>query len=604
MAIYRAPVEDLRFVLHDLIEIDQLQSIPGYEEVTPDIIDSVLDEAGRFCEEVLFPLNRTGDEEGCHFENGVVRTPAGFKEAYKQFTDGGWMGLYCEPRFGGQGLPGTLYLSIDEMLCASNLSFSSYVALTHGAYNAIATHANEDLKQRYLPPMVAGRWTGTMCLTEPQCGTDLGLIRTRAALDSEGAYRLQGTKIFISAGEHDLSENIIHLALARTPDAPPGIKGLSLFLVPKFTVNADATLGPRNGVSCGAIESKMGIKASSTCVINFDDAEGYLLGTLHNGIHAMFTMMNSARLEVSVQGTGLSDVAYQGAVAYARERVQGRALKGVQNPDKAADPIICHPDVRRMLLTMRAYSEGGRALGAWVALHVDLAAKHPQSAVRRDAQDLLALMTPVLKALLTDIGLEVANLGIQVYGGHGYIRENGMEQYARDARITQIYEGTNGIQALDLVGRKLGAHTGRYLRQFFHPVQSYIDAHASNKVLAEFVGPLAKAFGRLQQATGWIAQAGLGDPEQAGGVASDYLRLLGLVAMGYMWTRMAEISQERLAGEAPGANGESAHDRAFYEAKLGTARFFMQKLLPQTGALFAIIMVGSDTIMEFDETAF
>jgi butyryl-CoA dehydrogenase len=600
MPTYAPPVEDIRFVLHEVVDIESLQTLPGYAEVSRDLVDAILYEAGRFCADVLFPLNRSGDEEGCHYENGVVRTPAGFKDAYRRFVEAGWMGLYCDPRYGGQGLPALLNTMVDEMLCGSNLSFSMYVALTHGVYNALALHGADELRARFLPNLVSGRWTGTMCLTEPHCGTDLGLIRTRAVPVSGGSYRISGTKIFISAGEHDLSENIVHLVLARVPDAPPGTRGISLFLVPKLAVGADGSVGASNGVACGGIEHKMGINASATCVLNFDEAEGFLVGGLNRGLAAMFTMMNAARIEVGIQGIGLAETAYQGAVAYARERLQGRALRGARHPDKAADPILVHPDVRRMLLTMRAYTEGARAVAAWVAKRVDLAAKDRDAEARAEAEDLIALMTPIVKALFTDIGVEVANLGVQVYGGHGYIRDNGMEQYVRDARITQIYEGTNGVQALDLVGRKLPQSTGRLLRRFFHPVHAHIvAAQASDRETAELIEPLAKGFGRLQRATAWIAEKGLLNPDDAGAAASDYLRLFGLVAMGYLWTRMADAARQRLAQPA-----EAVATATFYRAKIETASFFMQRLMPQTGALFASIVSGSRTLMAFDDEAF
>ncbi|HEX5078561.1 MAG TPA: acyl-CoA dehydrogenase C-terminal domain-containing protein [Geminicoccaceae bacterium] len=595
MTTYSAPLRDMRFVLHELLEVGELAILPGYEEATPDLIDAVLEEGARLSQNVLFPLNRPGDEEGCSFENGVVRTPRGFKEAYAQFREGGWTGMSADPAFGGQGLPAVVKVAVDEMVCSANLSFGTYPGLSGGAYLAIERHAEDPLKEIYLPKLVDGSWSGTMCLTEPQCGTDLGLIRTRAVPDGDGTYAISGTKIFISAGEHDLTENVVHLVLARLPDAPAGIRGISLFLVPKF-LPRDGAPGPRNGVRCGGIEHKMGIKASATCVMNFDGAVGWLIGEPHRGMRAMFTMMNEARLEVGIQGLGIAETAYQSAVAYARERLQGRALGGAKEPDRPADPILVHPDVRRMLLTMRAFTEGGRALAYWVAQALDRARRHPEPEARKAAEDFVALMTPVVKAYFTDQGSACANLGVQVMGGHGYIREWGMEQLVRDARITQLYEGANGVQALDLVGRKLPAHFGRYLRTFFHPVMDFVERHQTNAGLAEFVLPLAKAFARLQQVTLHVAQQGLRDPDEAGAASCDYLRLFSLVAMAYVWARMAEIAQARLA--------EGGDDAAFYRAKLGTARFFMSKILPESGALFAQIMAGGAPLMQFEDAAF
>jgi alkylation response protein AidB-like acyl-CoA dehydrogenase len=595
MTTYSAPLRDMRFVLHELLEIGELATLPGYEDATPDLIDAVLEEGAKLAENVLFPLNRSGDEEGCSVENGVVRTPKGFKEAYDQFAQAGWVGLAADPAFGGQGLPAVVKVSFDEMICSANLSFGTYPGLSGGAYKAIEHHADAALKALYLPRLVDGRWSGTMCLTEPQCGTDLGLIRTRAEPNGDGSYSITGTKIFISAGEHDLTDNIVHLVLARLPDAPAGIKGISLFLVPKF-LPKDGGPGTRNGVRCGGLEHKMGIKASATCVMNFDGATGWLVGEPHRGMRAMFTMMNEARLEVGIQGLGIAETAYQSAVAYARERLQGRALSGSKAPDQPADPILVHPDVRRMLLTMRAFTEGGRALACWVGQSIDRARRHPEPEARKSADDFVALMTPIVKAYFTDQGSACANLGVQVMGGHGYIREWGMEQLVRDARITQLYEGANGIQALDLVGRKLPAHFGRYLRTFFHPAMAFIEQHQMNAALADFVLPLAKAFARLQQVTLHVAQQGMKDPDEAGAASCDYLRLFALVAMAYLWARMAGIAQVRLAA--------GVEDRAFYQAKLDTARFFMAKILPESGALFAQIMAGSAPVMQFEDTAF
>ncbi|CAO3410444.1 acyl-CoA dehydrogenase C-terminal domain-containing protein [Azospirillum largimobile] len=596
MPIYKAPLEDVRFVLDEIVGLDKLSTLPGYEDATPELVGQVLEEGAKLCEEVLFPLNQSGDGEGCHFENGEVRTPKGFKEAYDTYIAAGWQGLACDPAYGGQGLPKLVNIMLEEFICSANLSFGMYPGLSLGAYNALAMYGSDELKQRFLPKLVDGTWSGTMCLTEPHCGTDLGIIRTKAVPDEQGAYKITGTKIFISAGEHDLTENILHLVLARLPDAPAGTRGISLFLVPKFMPNADGTPGARNGVACGSIEHKMGIKASSTCVMNFEDATGWLVGEPHKGMRAMFVMMNAARLAVGIQGLGLAEVSYQNAVNYARERLQGRSLSGVKAPDKPADPIIVHPDVRKNLLTARAYGEGARALGALVAYHLDVAEKHSDARTRRDADEFVQLMTPIVKALFTDIGFESANIAVQVHGGHGFIWETGVEQYVRDARICQIYEGTNGIQALDLVGRKLPQDMGRLLRHFFHPVGRDIEAAMEKDELGEFVMPLAKAFAKLQQATALIAQKGLKDPEEAGAAASDYLRLFGLVALGWSWLTMVEKAQAKL--EAGDGNA------AFYEAKIKTARFYMTKLLPQTNSLFITIAAGAKPLMELEEAAF
>jgi len=595
MQTYQAPLRDMRFVLHELLTDEPLTALPGCEDLTPDFTDSIAEEAAKLAQEVLAPLNASGDIEGCTLENGVVRTPKGFREAYAAYRDGGWAALASAPEWGGQGLPESLNKLVEEMSCSTNLSFGLYPGLTHGAYHAIAHHASEELKQRYLPKMVDGTWSGTMCLTEAHCGTDLGLLRTRAVPQQDGSHRITGSKIFISAGEHDLTENIIHLVLARLPDAPKGIKGISLFLVPKFLVNDDGTLGARNGVVCSGIEHKMGLKASATCQLSFDDATGWLVGEPHKGMRAMFTMMNAERLSVGIQGLGIGEAAYQSAVAYARERLQGRSLAGAKYKDRPADPIIVHPDIRRTLLTMRAYNEGCRALGAWVARQMDVLARSNDAGKRQEAEDFTALMTPIVKALFTDLGFETASSAVQVYGGHGYVRDHGVEQYVRDARICMIYEGTNGVQALDLVGRKLGAHAGRYLRSFFQPVAAFIEANAEGE-LAGLVQPLGKAFGALQLATAHIARAGLRDPEEAGAAASEYLRLFGIVALGYMWAQSAKVAREKLAA----AEG----DAGFYRAKLVTARFYMERILPQAGALLTAIRSGKNAMMELDEALF
>ena len=596
MPTYKAPLRDLRFVYNELFDPTELQHLSGFEEVTPDLVEAILEEAGKFCENVLLPINRSGDEIGVRFDNGQVITPPGLKEAYQAYSENGWGALTADPEYGGQGLPKTLGIMIEEMICGANVSFGLYPGLTVGAYNALVSHGADELKQKFLPNMVAGIWSGTMCLTEPQCGTDLGMIRTKAEPQADGSYQLTGTKIFITSGEHDMTDNIIHLVLARLPDAPAGIKGISLFLVPKFMVNEDGSLGERNPVFCGSIEHKMGIHASSTCVMNFDGATGYLVGQPHKGMQAMFVMMNAERLGVGMQGLGIGEASYQNAVAYARDRIQGRALKGALQADKPADPLWVHPDVRRMLLTMRAYTEGNRALAIWVARRLDEANHTTDPQRKQDAEAFIALMTPVVKAFMTDCGSEIANLGMQVYGGHGYIREWGMEQFVRDARIAQIYEGTNGIQALDLVGRKLPANTGRNLRPFFHELSAYLESKQDDPrpEFQPFVTGLAKVFVRLQQVTGWIAEKGMKNPEESAGAATDYLRMLGLVSLAYLWARMADIALEQRQGD----------EALFYQAKLDTARFYFERLLPQTGALTSAIMSGCASMMNFNPEAF
>ncbi|MBG1232586.1 acyl-CoA dehydrogenase C-terminal domain-containing protein [Aestuariivirga litoralis] len=595
MPTYQAPLRDMRFVLYELHNGGDLAKLNDFNDFTPDVIDPVLNEAAKLCQEVLHPLNLPADDEGCHWDNGVVRTPKGFKEAYNLFREGGWPSLASDPAYGGQGMPKSVNLLMEEMICSANLSFGMYPGLTHGAYTALHGYASDELKNAYLPKMVEGTWSGTMCLTEPHCGTDLGLLRTKAVPQDDGSYKISGTKIFITSGEHDLTENIIHLVLAKLPDAPKGVKGISLFLVPKFMPKADGTPGMRNGVTCASIEHKMGIKASASCMLVFEDAVGYLVGEPHKGMRAMFAMMNTERVSVGVQGLGLAEVSYQNAVAYAKERLQGRALSGAKYPDKPADPLIVHPDIRRMLLTQRAWIEGCRALSGWAAKALDESKHHPDEVERIKAEDRVAVITPVVKAMMTDMGFEVTNLGVQVFGGHGYIHDNGMEQYVRDARITQIYEGTNGVQALDLVGRKMPAHAGRYLRSVFHPISNYIEAKIEKDGMTEFVEPLAKAFGRLQQATAQVATVGLSKPEEAGAAATDYLRLMGYTVVAYMWTQMAELSLAKVGTDDP---------EGFYKAKLSTARFFMERLLPQATAHFQAVMAGGKTMMAFDDAHF
>src|SRR5579875_75246 len=596
MQTYTAPLRDMRFVLHELIGYETLNRYPKFADATPDLVDSVLEEAGKLCTEVLLPTNMPGDAEGCHLENGIVRTPKGYKEAYDTFREGGWPSLAFDPEWGGQGLPESVSKMVEEMISATNVAFGLYPGLTQGAIRAIEKNASDELKHAYLPKMIAGEWSGAMCLTESHCGTDLGLLRTKATPNGDGSYRIDGSKIFISAGEHDLTENIVHLVLAKLPDGPPGVKGISLFLVPKFLPTEDGRPGQRNGVVCTGIEHKMGLKGSATCQLTFEDAKGWLVGEKHKGMAAMFVMMNAERLGVGMQGLGLNEAAYQAGVDYAKDRLQGRSLSGTKRPDLPADPIIVHPDVRKMLMTMRVNAEGCRALGAWVAQAMDVAEATDDPAERQAAEDFVALMTPVVKALFTDLGFEMSNLAVQVYGGHGYIREHGVEQYVRDARIAQLYEGTNGIQAMDLVGRKMGAHMGRYLRGFFHPVAEFIEENRADPAVCKLVGKLEQAFGALQLTTGTSVQKAMADPEEAGAAATDYLRMLGLVAMGYLFAKSAKIAAEK----APSANG----DAGFYEAKQISARFFMDRILPQATGLFLALKGGKASMMAMPEDAF
>ncbi|MBB3955337.1 acyl-CoA dehydrogenase C-terminal domain-containing protein [Novosphingobium sediminicola] len=596
MQVYTAPLRDMRFVLNELHQDDGFGGLSVHEEFTPDLTDAVLEEAAKLCQDVLLPINLSGDAEGCRYENGVVTTPKGFKEAYEQFVQSGWGGLVMPVEYGGQGLPEAVGKLVEEMICATNVSFSLYPGLTAGAVTALNAYASEELKAAYLPKMISGEWSGTMNLTEPHCGTDLGLLRTKADPVGDGSYKLTGSKIFISAGEQDLTSNIIHLVLARLPDAPKGVKGISLFLVPKFLPDADGNPGARNGVRASGIEHKMGIKASATCQMQFDDAIGWLVGEPHRGLEAMFTMMNAERVGVGIQGLGIGEAAYQSAVWYAKDRLQGRSLSGAKYPDKAADPIIVHPDVRKNLLTMRAYNEGCRALGAWVARGLDAERHAADPEVRQRAEDFVALMTPVVKALFTDLGHDSASLAVQVYGGHGYIHESGVEQYQRDARIAMIYEGTNGIQALDLVGRKLGAHMGRYLRSFFHPVSAFIEENKGEGPMLKMIEGLEKAFGALQLSTATIAEKGMKDAEEAGAAASDYLRLLGLVGMAYCFAKSTKIAGLQLFF--------GTEDKAFYETKIKTATFFFEKILPQATTHFLAIKAGKGALMAFGEDEF
>src|SRR3984885_13123777 len=598
MPTYKAPVDDVVFLLSDVFHLERYNNLPGFAEATPDLIEAVLAEAAKFSEQVLTPLNRVGDKEGCRRrEDGSVTTPTGFKDAYKRLTEGGWIGLSAPAEFGGQGLPGGLGQAINEFLCSANMSFGMYPGITQGAIAALLAHATAEQKARFLPKLIAGQWAGTMNLTEPQCGTDLGLVRTRAAPQGDGSYKITGTKIFISAGEHDLVENIVHLVLARIDGAPEGTRGLSLFIVPKFLPVADGGVGARNAVSCGSIEEKMGIHGNATCVMNYDGATGWLIAQPNRGLQAMFVMMNEARLGVGVQGLAMSEVAYQNAASYAKERLAGRALTGAKFKDKPADPIIVQPDVRRMLMTMRAFNEAARALVLWTALKSDVAHRSGDAKERQAADDHMSLMTPVIKGVLTDQGFANTVMAQQVFGGHGYIAEHGMEQFVRDARIAMIYEGANGIQAMDLVGRKLPRDGGRALQAFFTEVSAYIKDHGGDAELAPYVKPLARALGELQQATTWFVQNALGNPENAGAGSTDYMHLFGLVALGYMWCLIAEAAKAKIAEAGNGSSERMA-------AKLATGRFFAERMLPAATTHLARIKAGAASMMALPAEAF
>jgi acyl-CoA dehydrogenase len=593
MPHYIAPTKDMQYVLNDVLDVKN-SSIPGYADLDADFLSAILEEAGKITSQVLAPLNAVGDQEGCHFENGVIRTPAGFKDAFEQVKEGGWTGIDCDPEFGGQGLPYLVGAAVGEMFASSNMAFGMYQGLTHGAYSAIHAHGTEAQKQTYLPNMVSCDWTGTMNLTEPHCGTDLGLMRTKAEPQADGTFKITGQKIFISAGDHDLSENVIHLVLAKIPGGPDGVKGISLFIVPKFMVNEDGSLGARNAVAVGKIEEKMGIHGNATCVMNYDGATGFLLGDEHKGMRAMFTMMNEARLGVGLQGYSQAEVAYQNAVAYAKDRLQGRDVTGVKNPDGPADPLIVHPDIRRNLMDQKSFVEGARAFTFWGASLIDQAHREGDA----DANGLISLLTPVIKGFLTDKGYEYASAAQQVYGGHGYIEEWGMTQFARDARITMIYEGANGVQALDLVGRKLAQDGGKHVMAFFEMVKNF---NSENKGWDEdfdldFLAPLKAASKDLQAAGMYFMQNGMKNPNNALAGSYDFMHMFGHVCLGLMWARMGKASIEALK------NG--ADDAAFHETKIKTGRYYMARQLPATALHLARIQSGADTVMGLSEDQF
>jgi alkylation response protein AidB-like acyl-CoA dehydrogenase len=597
MPSYAAPVKETMFLLNDVLNIEKYNNLEGFADATPDMIEAILGEAGKMAEELLQPLNQVGDSEGCvRSDDGSVKTPTGFKAAYDQYSENGWGALPFPEEFGGQNLPATINACVAEYVSSANMAFGMYPGLTSGAVAALLEHASEEQKQTYVPKMISGEWSGTMNLTEPHCGTDLGMLRTKAVRQDDGSFKISGQKIFISAGEHDLTSNIIHLVIARIEGAPEGVDGISLFIVPKFVLDADGNPGERNGVVCGSLEEKMGIHGNSTAVLNYDDATGYLVGTENRGLKAMFVMMNEARLGVGVQGLAQSEVAYQNAVTYAQDRLQGRSISGTKEPEKKADPIIVHPDVRRVLMTIKSFNEAARALVMWTALKGDIHRRSDNEEDKQAADDMMGLLTPIVKGVITDKGFDNTVMAQQMYGGHGYVAEWGMEQFVRDARIAMIYEGANGIQALDLVGRKLPSKGGRAVQAYFKEVGSFCSAHKDNDDMKPFIEPLSKALTDLQTATMWLMQNGMANPDNAGAASTDYMHLFGLVAFGHMWGLMAVAAHEKIA------SGDG--DKEFYEKKLVTGKFFMERVMPEHMAHLARIQTGADTMMTLNAEAF
>jgi len=598
MPEYKAPLKDIEFVMNDVLDFEQhYANLPGCEEATPDLVNAILTEAAKFSEEVLSPLNQIGDQQGCtRHDDGSVTTPDGFKEAYAQYVEGGWPSLSHDVEFGGQGLPESLGSVISEMVGAANWSWGMYPGLSHGCMNTLASHGTDQQKQAYLPKLVSGEWTGTMCLTEPHAGTDLGLLHTKAVPNDDGSYNITGTKIFISSGEHDMSDNIVHIVLARLPDAPAGTKGISLFIVPKFNIDDQGNVGERNAVSCGSIEHKMGIHGNSTCVMNFDNAQGFLIGAENRGLNCMFTFMNTARIGTAIQGLTSAESSFQGALAYAKDRLQMRSLSGAKQPESVADPIIVHPDVRRMLLTQKAFAEGNRAMLYFATQQNDIAQLSDNVEQRKEAEDLLSFLTPIMKAFMTETGFEAANHGVQVFGGHGFIAEWGMEQIVRDSRISMLYEGTTGIQALDLLGRKVLMSQGELLKNFTKLIHRFNKSHSDNQAMAQFTAPLAKLNQEWGELTMEVGMKAMQDKDEVGAASVDYLMYSGYVSLAYFWAKMAAVAQSKLA--------EGTNNPEFYQAKIDTARFFFARILPRTLSHAAMVKAGNESLAAIDEQHF
>lgn len=596
MLEYKAPIRDIKFVMQELLDCETHYQRLGYQDASLDMIDAILGEAAKLTEQIIAPLNQIGDQQGCTWVDGIVTTPDGFKGAYQKYVEGGWPTLSQSEEFGGQGLPHSLNITISEMVSSANHSFAMYPGLSHGALATIEAHGSEQQKQMFMPKLVEGTWTGTMCLTEPHCGTDLGMLRTKAEINNDGSYAISGTKIFISAGEHDLSDNIIHIVIARIPGSPEGSKGISLFIVPKFNINNDTSIADRNGVSCGSIEHKMGINANATCVINFDQAKGYLIGELNRGLNCMFTFMNAARIGVASEGVAAAEASFQGALVYAKDRLQMRSISGIKNPERPADPIIVHPDVRRMLLTQKSIAEGGRALLAYLAQLVDIGHAESDENLKAEAESKLALLTPIAKAFLSELGFECTSHGVQIYGGHGFIKEWGMEQLMRDTKISCLYEGTTGIQALDLLARKIIGSQGKILKPFARDMADFCKENADIEVMVEFVQAISLYSKEWHEITVAVGAKAAKNTDEIGGASVDYLMYAGYVTLAYFWAKMAKVAYDKLAREP--------NEKDFYQAKIKTAQFYFQRILPRAKGHAACIENGVDSIMSLEEENF